>query len=216
MRPCAFAEPAIPEDLENLYRGLIRWQAFRGSKSRPEREAVHKTVVDVVPNGCRIRTMRLTDLTAADLGPVGPVLEAACTLKINDDGPSLVAASKCLHFLIPRLFVIVDRQMVGEFALRHEWIRGRVKETFDALPTELQQDILGSRLRSRKLRYLDILLWAAAVMRDNPYVTEAFAKYVTEHAKKEHVPPDIREYEAAAFEWLLLGLVHLSPEGVKV
>ena len=160
--------------------------------------------------------MKLSALSPTNLGQVGVVLNAVRSLKEISDGPSLVAVSKSLHFLNPRLFVIVDRLVVGDFVLQHDWIRRQVEAARDeALKNGLPVDAPGSCLVSNDLRYLDILLWAGGVMRDNSCIAETFADYVRSQAGGERLPDDYRQFEGAAFEWFLLGLVELLPGGVK-
>ena len=52
------------------------------------------------------------------------------------------------------------------------------------------------------------------MVRDNPHVPQVFAEHVQSHAARETLPADLERYEAAAVEWLLLGLVELPPDGV--
>jgi hypothetical protein len=213
----AFAQPPDPAAFRKLYEGLKGWQVFRPLKAPPTSAEVYSILANAVSRFPGVKQLKLSELTPGNLGQVGIVLDAVRYLKVNDDGPSLMAVSKFLHFLNPRLFVIVDRQFVGGFALQHEWVCHEV-EAAEArtLAHGLPLDCPGSCLVSDELRYLDILLWAGGVMRDNPYITEAFADYANRRAPTELAPPDVRQYEAAAFEWLILGLVHLPPNGVQV
>jgi hypothetical protein len=62
--------------------------------------------------------------------------------------------------------------------------------------------------------YLAVLVWGGRVLRDNPGVCSAFANYVERNCKGPVVK--LREYEGAALEWLLLGLVELPPAGLTI
>ena len=63
--------------------------------------------------------------------------------------------------------------------------------------------------------YLAVLVWSAQVLRNNPAVMPAFAEYVTANCGQPVRVP-LAEYQGAALEWLLLGLVELPPPGVIV
>ncbi|HED53172.1 MAG TPA: hypothetical protein ENJ00_03105 [Phycisphaerales bacterium] len=66
------------------------------------------------------------------------------------------------------------------------------------------------------LSYMAVLTWAGGVFRQNPAITPLFAEYVrgVEHDRPIDFPLD--DYEAAAVEWLLLGLAELPPPGVEL
>ncbi len=212
----AFAQPPDPAAFEKLYDGLKGWQVFRPMKSPPTSKGVYNVLASAVSRFPGVKKLKLSELTPGNLWQVGIVLDAARHLKMNDDGPSLMAVSKFLHFMNPRLFVIVDRLFVGDFVLQHDWVRQEVKAAMPHAPKNgSEREVLGSCLMSGGLRYLDILLWAGGVMRDNPCIVEAFGGYAKRRAGEAVLPEDYRQYEGAAFEWLILGLVHLSPNGVQ-
>ena len=64
-------------------------------------------------------------------------------------------------------------------------------------------------------RYLAILLWSSDVIRDNPAIIEHFVTYVRNHGGDAGCDLPLETYEAAAMEWLLLGLTELPPGGVS-
>ena len=65
------------------------------------------------------------------------------------------------------------------------------------------------------LSYLAILRWSADVIRANSVIADCFAEHVKQHAGKAANDLPLAHYEAAAIEWLLLGLTELPPAGVS-
>ena len=59
------------------------------------------------------------------------------------------------------------------------------------------------------------MVWSGRVLQANPGISAAFDSHIRAYAKLA-VPEDIGTYDAAAMEWLLLGLVELPPEGVTI
>jgi hypothetical protein len=123
--------------------------------------------------------------------------------------------SKFLHFWNPRLFIIVDFGVIWGFVLRHSWLWNEVK----TVRSKVEARLPGRRPDPSDkvcdaLTYLSILLWAAELVGDNPQITSNFADYVGRHAAGHGLP--LAEYEGAAVEWFLLGLVELPPAGVNL
>jgi hypothetical protein len=123
---------------------------------------------------------------------------------------SLLAATKALHFWNPRLFVIVDSMVMESYVLAHTWIRDEMlpfEEKVRNLQTPAPKNL------PREARYLALLLWAGETIRSNPGLMQEFERQICKRAHSEHVelPDGYAAYEAAAFEWLLEGLVELRP-----
>jgi hypothetical protein len=100
-----------------------------------------------------------------------------------------------------------------KWVFAHSWLKGPI-------------DKIGAKFRepSRKrgtpddracdlISYLAILLWTADLVRQNPSLTPAFANYVRTRCSDIGSIP-LEEYEAAAVEWFLLGVVDLRPPGI--
>jgi len=63
-------------------------------------------------------------------------------------------------------------------------------------------------------RYFATLVWGGGVLRMNPPIPRSFASYIRgAHPECPALP--LETFEAAALEWLLLGLVDVPPAGVK-
>src|SRR3990170_732180 len=143
-------------------------------------------------------------------------ITTAGDIKQNKDGPSLVALTKFLHFWNPRLFVIADREVVWNWVLRHRWLWAQIEHVRGEIDAVLSPAVKEHRYYSTELsKYLAVLVWGGQVLRDNPSVCSAFASYVELQYKKP-VDLNLQEYEGAALEWLLLGLVELPPAGLTI
>jgi hypothetical protein len=194
-----------------------RWQVFRSRNWDAPSAARVKQVLDALPIAMRCRS--LTELVEGGtelLVQVWNALTAASSLKMNSDGPSLVAVSKFLHFWNPRLFVIADREFIWQWVFRHRWLWVQVERVKQTLSTSLPAAVLQDPLHATKLGdYLAMLVWGGEVLHENPTVTVAFAEYVNASCS-EPVRVPLADYQAAALEWLLLGLVELPAAGVTV
>jgi hypothetical protein len=205
------------DDFRRLFDDLRRfWQVFRSPKAQPPKpEAVWAILSSLDPT---VRALRLRDLDAAGLPGLRrlwSVLEKGAQIKKNQDGPSVMAATKFLHFWNPSLFVIVDRGEMAEWVLAHDWIKRPIMRVAEELPDDLRRrakyaDVpLGCELRDVPA----ILLWGSRVVARNAGVVETFARYVQRSVPRASVLP-LTTYDAAALEWLLLGLVQVPPGGV--
>ena len=206
------------ESFDWLHQALRGWKAFRNATgpcwSAAEAFAEMKHVDQTY------RSKRLSQSSPQDILGMWQVLQAMSSIKTNKSGPSVVAISKFLHFWNPRFFVIVDYEMVWRRVIcSHWWLWQEMTSTRKIVeaalpgrrgdPTDATCDLI---------TYLAILLWAGQVIRDNPAVPKAFASVVG-GLRKDVSPesmPSFSEYEAAGFEWLLLGLAELPPPGVRV
>jgi len=207
------------KDFHRLYEELRRrWQVFRGGASRhwsPQR--IFRTLMRI---DARVKAARLSALDPNDVETITLLwrtMSAVASIKRTANGGSLVAASKFLHFMNPRLFVIVDREMMWNWVFNHRWLWDPVdrlrKQLSRSAPPPVKKAL---DTNSDYWSYLPILLWTSQLMKKNPAITTAFVKYVSRHASSAHHLPDLQQYDAAAVEWFLLGLVELPPAGIEV
>jgi hypothetical protein len=194
-------------DAAGLLKTLVRWQALRSPRADPEVEdrfySIWRWLTDLETP---LRTRRLSDLCAADAPALDEIVKRVGDLKRNDDGPSLVAATKFLHAWNPRLFVMVDAYVMRDFVFRHAWVRedvGLARRSIDQPIVQLAD-------------YATVLVWAGQVLRDNPAIMSIYGRLIASSVTRGSAPPDCLEYEAVAFEWLLQGLVELPPAGVTL
>lgn len=210
----AFREHSFA-DFKDLYSDLKgKWQIGRGPNATLlSAEEVHRCLARLDRS---FQDKRLRELAIGDMVIIWQIMSVMANVKRNKDGPSLVAVSKVLHFWNPRLFVIVDRQVMRHWVLKRRWIWDEVQALDSSIRARLRRDIVEHPdFQGPFSEYLPILLWASSVIRDNPGISDAFAKYVTSHANPQGgLPQDLGQYDAAAIEWLFLGLVELPPEGV--
>lgn len=191
-----------------------RWQAFRNSVSHWSAEQVFDSLNT---RDSSLRNLRLTDLNDDSTKDLWSLLQDVRELKLNKNGPSVVAISKVLHFWNPKLFMIVDYGMIWNWVFRRWWLW----QPLQAVRQETDARIFGSPQKHDDsscdlASYLAVLVWAARVSRQNPLMVSAFADYVASVRGDEELPADIDQYDAAAFEWFLLGLVDLPPNGVRL
>jgi len=128
-----------------------------------------------------------------------------------------MAISKILHFYNPRLFIIVDGGMMWNWALSHPWIWKQI----EPLRRAVDMAVFGSAQKRGDTAcdaasYVAILIWAGDLLRGNPEIGAAYDRFYRNHCDDQQLPADLATYEAAAVEWLLLGLVELPPSGVTL
>ena len=214
-RACKAFGQSSAADFHELYQRLRgSWQVFRGSSnywSEPE-------TFDVLRNCDRqFAQYKLSSFGEHDRSAVWGFIKNVEGIKTNKTGPSVVAVSKFLHFWNPRLFVIVDDSVVWKCVFGHEWLREQVQLT----RTQLETDCLIHDVREHDNEvcdlptYFAVLVWASQLVQKNPCIVRGFDKYIRQHAAIP-VPGEVAEYEAAAVEWFLLGLVELPPAGVTI
>jgi hypothetical protein len=213
----AFGDPVDAIAGERLYDLLRRrWLVFRGppGAAPPAADvvAIFTRLSGSLPS---LRSLRLTELEHAHLPMVESALREASRVKANKDGPSLVATTKFLHFWNPRLFVIVDAELIDGYALRHRWLRDDVVAVARAegLAAGLDSPF---KTRSTRLPYIHLLFWAAHVHRTSPSIRREFERALGRLSGVDGLPRDAATFEAAAIEWLLLGLIELPPAGVDL
>lgn len=214
----AFGPEANPAAFEQVYDALRKgWQVFRpiAYVDIPTVGQVYGVLSQLDD---RFRTLSLSQLSYADVPALWSLLSQAGAIKRDKyKRPSLMAVSKFMHFWNPRLFVIVDDEVMGRFVFKHTWLNNAIQvfgENVDSYYPE--QELAGQFFASYGLRYLDFLAWSSRLLQDNPSIESLFAQYVLKHANGEEPPEGFEDFEGAAIEWLLLGLVELPPAGVEL
>jgi hypothetical protein len=190
------------------------WQIARGKGSKMmEFKAVLPMLLE---KATQARAKRLSEIVETDAPWLFQLIIDVSDIKRVSNKPSLMAISKVLHFFNPRLFVIVDRAMVWDWTLAHRWLWEPIKairERIDRV-TGCDQSIRDDSACD-SASYVAILVWSGQLLRDNPHMCRLFASFLRHCTATEALlPGDLETYEAAAMEWLLLGLVELPPAGV--
>lgn len=210
----AFEQNAVPR-FGLVFEELRKhWKVFRGA-NRTHWDAAQTYEVLQGLNQA-VGAKRLDTLADEDLPALWQSVQAMAGIKTTKHGPSVVAISKFLHFWNPRLFVIVDHEVIWRWVLSHSWLKEQLRASKGAVKRALPELGLRDNLSYDLPTYLTVLLWAAELIRENPEITPSFAEYVRVHAEGEPTPPDLERYHAPAVEWLLLGLVELPPAGVVI
>lgn len=208
-------EQKSSEAFEWIYDQLRRyWQVFRragGSPWSPGEAFDRLSSLDG-----SLRTRRLTELEDRDLQACWATLQSVSTIKPTR-APSVVAISKFLHFWNPRLFVIVDDAVMWQRVLSRSWLRSQLMQEQHRLREVLPEARCPNADPSCDLlSYLAVITLGRKVMRANPNVLSGFVAYVRTHRDDATIDFPLESYEAAAFEWLLLGLAEVPPEGVSL
>lgn len=162
------------------------------------------------------RMRGLSSTRRDDVPGLWKVIMTACRIKRNKSGPSIVAASKFLHFWNPRLFVIVDSGMMWNTAFAHDWLSAPIRRIRESVEGAVTNPTERGDIACDPLSYLAILLWAGELVRENPGIVEEFGAYLTLCTNGQGIQAKMCSYEAAAVEWFLLGLVELPPAGVTI
>jgi hypothetical protein len=194
-----------------LHQTLSRyWRINRGKNQTvlPPAE-IHDVLRKVPP---KFRAMRLSELGDAHMPALYDTVVRASGIKRSESGPSVMAMSKYLHFLNPGLFVIVDREAVWSFVLKHAYLLEPVDAVRQRLRRILPQaDATWVKDGCDLLSYLAILRWSGDIIRDNPRLTGIYLEYLSACCGGKPCPTDAVSFEAAAVEWMLLGLVEIPP-----
>ena len=203
------------EIFETVYEELRRlWQVFRGVRGEPWKASKIWKELQGLP--AEYRSKRLLDLEHRDTQACWNILNRFAEIKPGKNRPYVVAISKFLHFWNPGLFVIVDRDVMWSWVFRHQWLWQQINEVRVRLAKELDVQCGPKGEACDLLSYLSILVWGAAIIRANPSICSTFAAHVRRHRKKEEVDTlPLETFDAAALEWLLLGLVEIPPAGVR-
>lgn len=196
-------------DFEWIY-GQLRshWGAFRNASGPCWSAAATRDYL--LKHAAHWREISLRDVGDQHLRELDSLLMGMAGIKPITHGPSMVAISKVLHFLNPRLFVIVDDAVIWRWVLAHRWLW---------MPIEsVRHHVAGVLGRGNPpgeacdpVSYLAIMRWCADLLRSNPLILRVFTEHIARH---NHGSPLGRPVEAAAAEWFLLGVVELPPSGV--
>ncbi|MCH8151412.1 MAG: hypothetical protein IH830_03450 [Planctomycetes bacterium] len=205
-----------PADFKWLYFQLKNhWHVFRGAIGAPWEP---KRIFDHLRSqNERLRNLRLSEMNDDDLADCWQIIESISDIKPMKYAPSVVAISKFLHFWNPRLFVIVDHAIIWSWVFAHRWLKRQIEETRARIESLLPDARCSDAAPACDLlSYLAVLSWSAHVVKGNPTIASAFTEHVRAHATDVPIELPIETYEAAAIEWLLLGLVELPPSGVAL
>lgn len=209
MAAVAFEQGSF-SDFQKIYSELSRqWQVFRGGGAHWDVEQVWDVLQAV---DLDLTSMRLSELTQDRVHSCWAAIKRLSPLKTNKSGPSVMAISKFLHFRNPRLFVIVDRAVMWDRVLTHQWLWRPIELQRQQLAQELDLPC-GKRGEACDLMsYMAVLVWGGQMLRQNPHVGQLFAAGVGNHCPGRVTRLPLATYEAAALEWLLMGLVELPPD----
>ncbi|MBX3364002.1 MAG: hypothetical protein KF866_04485 [Phycisphaeraceae bacterium] len=198
-----------------LYDQLGRqWQAFRRANGPPW--SSDQTYEHLAGLDQRYRSLTLSQMSDADLDGCWQIIKSMSGIKPTKS-PSVVAISKFLHFWNPRLFVIVDDAVMWQRVLSRSWLQQPIAEERERVERLLPDPSCPKNdLSCDLISYLAVLAWSAAFLRRNPDVTRLFTEYVRAGEPEHPIDCPIETYEAAAVEWLLLGLAELPPPGVEL
>jgi hypothetical protein len=162
-----------------------------------------------------VKAIALSGLNDTTLAAVWENLDRVKGIKATKSGPSVVAISKFMHFVNPALFVIVDDAVVWRWVLKHKWLQVRLHAGVRRAARILDQRVPAHLPDTCDLvSYAGTLYWLGEVVRDNPRITSAFAEYVRQECPEGAAGLPLEDYEAAAVEWFLLGVVDLPPPGI--
>jgi len=206
----AFVPPGSLNHFSEMYQGLKKWEAFPGGSRAWDAEETLRRLVELSQP---IREISLSNIRDANWLEVWKCLVAMRNIKTSETGGRfLVNIFKFAHFWNPRLFVVFDVEVMENYVFLHKWLASELP------PVARVQELCGADMRNamRLCKYLRVLIFASELVRATPRIRESFAATVKAHADPDVVPDRIEEYEGAAVEWLLLGLVELSPPGVRV
>lgn len=208
----AFDCDAGRDSFAKLYNELKgSYQVFRNAQKFWDIKTAFSRLCELRRKVPGLGVRRLSQMADSDWRMVWSILQDVRDIKkLKSGDPSLVAISKFLHFWNPRLFVIFDREFVENWAFRHGWLAKEVPLEGETAG-HLGVDLAGKPELSK---YLRCLIFAGDFVRANQYILSAFDETVREHADKQPIPDDVQTYEATAFEWCILGLVDMSPDGV--
>ena len=203
-------------DFEHIYRELKnRWQVFRGASGEPWSPSQTFDHLRSLPP--EWRDCRLSQLTDDGLAGCWEIIRSIVDIKPMRHAPSVVAISKFLHFWNPRLFVIVDDAFMWRWVFTHQWLKRPIREMRERIQVLLPQTRCPPASGACDLlSYLSIVRWSADVVRANPEIGLLFTEHVRGRANGATIDLSLDTYEAAAMEWLLLGLVEMPPEGVTI
>jgi hypothetical protein len=181
--------------VETLGELRSHWQIARGRGSKMLES--EKVLPLLRQKAAKAMTGRLSQIKEKDARWLYQLVGDVAAIKQVNGEVSLMAVSKVLHFFNPRLFVIVDRAMVWDWTLAHNWIwepmrqvRERVDRAtgFDPATRDDMACDAGS--------YAAILIACGQLLRDNPHIGKRFAGFLHRKTTSEaSLPSDLETYE---------------------
>ncbi len=197
---------------EALYHTLrTQWQVFRPSGQHWNSQAVYEVLAAHAD-----RDRLLSGLNADGVSDVWAILLDIAPIKTLKHGPSVVAVSKFLHFWNPSMFVIVDDAIMWRQVLSLPWIRGEVQAATNDVGRLLNVTAAVHPYGACDLlSYMGITWWCAHFIRAHPRLMPLFVEHMDVVRPRRPGDPPWEHYEAAAVEWLLLGLAAMPPCGVE-
>ena len=177
------------EHFQRVYQALRGWQIFRGkSPATPP----HKVFECLTALDQDLKAKRLHTLNKPEAARLPHALITVAGIKQTKRGPSLMAISKFLHFWNPKMFVIVDREMMENWVFEHYWIREAIRKTAQEL-SETQS--YSEEIQYPFVYYAAVLLWCSNLLRKNPSLTDYFSAFIKPHISHSRLRkqlPDIR------------------------
>jgi len=192
---------------QKVYQALRGWQIFRGKSppTPPDKVFGYLTALDQ-----ELKTKRLRTLNKSEAARLPDALVTLSRIKQTKRGPSLMAISKFLHFWNPKMFVIVDREMMQNWVFEHYWITEAIRKTEEELR---ETQLYSQEMQYPFLYYAAVLLWCSNLLRKNPNLTEHFSAFIKPYTSDSRLRKQLPKYDALAVECFLLGVVDLAPHG---
>ena len=187
------------------------WQVFRGRviDLRLEADGVFE---DLHQLDIPFRGRTLSDFAAGDIAPTLATLFCLCDLRRTGRAPTLMSATRFLHYWNPRMFVQMDKARMQEWVIRHEWISESVEEIEQWVQEQIPaEDQAMQSFQGWFPLYLAMQLWCAETLRGNPEIKQNFARLLDEELPASQRRQTVGQYESLAIEWFLLGVTHLPP-----
>lgn len=187
------------------------WQVFRGRviDLRLESVSVFEDLHQLDGPFC---TRALSDFTQEDIPFTLAALFCLCDLRRTGRAPTLMSATRFLHYWNPRIFVQMDKARMQEWVFRHEWINrgveGIERWVREQISTE-DQNVPG--FQGWFPSYLAMQLWCAETLRLNPEIMQNFTRLLDEELPDPERRNRVGQFESLAIEWFLLGVTHLPP-----
>jgi hypothetical protein len=201
----AFGGSRSLPDFNTIYNGLKKWRLFRAGKVESA-EVIHGKLL-VLPK--RLRELPLSQLCRGDWTDLKAAFEGLKDIKKIKAGVSLMAISKLLHFWNPRLFVIDDREEIEGFVFGHQWLYKQINGAAKSLwGKDAEEPPFG--------QYANVLAFASQFIKGNDRILSEFDEALRKWLAPTALPEGIRDYEATAVEWCLIGLAELKPDGVRI
>jgi hypothetical protein len=198
-----------PQSFKQVYDALLsKWGVRRGGKLKDS-----DSVFDIMSNNLDecLRNRSLSELTPKDWPIIrGSILQMQ-DVKPLEDGISIMAISKFLHFWNAKLFVICDRTVMEQFVFGHKWL---MKQR-DSMDIGQYPDKTKDKDDKQVSNYLKLLSLSSNLIKSNRSICGEFARTIREISTESQVANDIETYEARAIEWFFIGLAESRPSWWK-